>query len=95
MGELINLVPWFAARRIAAELQRREGLGYFTLTEPDGPAFRLDPLKLDMVVELGKLSALQSDPFLPMEPRDLATCRRLIRRELIHDLAVDLLHTGH
>ena len=94
MGSVLNLAPYFAARHIADEMKRREGHGYFTQDEPEGLAYRLDPRKLEQALELGRRDAAVRDPRLKASPRDLSTCRRLLRRDLIHDLAMDLLRIG-
>jgi hypothetical protein len=95
VGQVINLAPLFKARQIAVGLQHREGIDYFTLEEAEGPAFRLDPAKIEDVIEQGRRAAAQAAPGLALREPDLALCRRMLRRELIHDLAVNLLQLGY
>jgi len=91
---VINLSPWYTALRIADELAQRCGLGYFTQAEEQGPAFRLDPAKLDRVVELAGRDAARQAPWLAPSAEDLAVCRRLLRRTLIRRLAVGMVEAG-
>ncbi len=95
MAQLINLAPLFTARRIAEELTSRCGIEYFTMPEAEGPSFRLDPKKLDRVMELARRDALRQSPWLPPEDEDLSVCRRLLRRTLIHQVAVGLVEAGY
>ncbi len=95
MDQVINLAPLFAARRIAAELTERCGIEYFTLAEAEGPSFRLDPDKLDRVLDLARRDAERQAPWLPAATHDLELCRRLLRRSLIHRLAVGMIEAGY
>lgn len=94
MDRVVDLASYFASRRLADELLRREGAGYFTRAESDGLAYRLDERKLSAVLEMGRQSIHRLRPERPPQAKDLSLCRRLLRRDLIHDLAVNLLHTG-
>jgi hypothetical protein len=80
---VINIAPLFSARRIAGELLRRRGPEFFTVEEERGPSFRLDPAKLDLVVELARRDAQILDPGTPASTRDLRYCLRLLRREMV------------
>ncbi|MBN2493444.1 MAG: hypothetical protein JXR96_02540 [Deltaproteobacteria bacterium] len=93
--EVINLTPLFAARRIAAELLRRSGIDYFTLSEKEGPAFRLDPAKIDLVVDIAGRAAYREQPWLETRDRDVEHCRRMLRRDLIRELAVGMVLSGY
>lgn len=94
LAQVINLSPWYTAERIADDLTRRCGLSYFTRAEPDGPSFRLDPDKLDRVVELAGRDTARRAPWLAPSEQDLAVCRRLLRRTLIRRLAVGMVEAG-
>ena len=94
MAQLLDLGPWFATQRIAAELIARCGIDYFTVPEREGPRFRLDPQKIDRVVELGRRQAARRGPWLPPDPHSVARCRKLLRRELIQVLAVGMVEAG-
>ena len=94
MAQVINLSPLYTAMRIADDLAQRCGLEYFTQAEPDGPAFRLDPEKLDRVVQLAGRDAARQAPWLKPSDQDLAVCRRLLRRALIRRLAVGMVEAG-
>lgn len=91
---IVDLSCYFASRNLAEELLRREGAGYFVRPEPDGLAFRLDERKLNAVLEQGQEQVRRLRSGSASRPQDLSLCRRLLRRELIHDLAVNLLRTG-
>ena len=90
LGDIINIVPVFAARRIAIELMRRQGFDYFTVDEDAGPRYRLDADKLDLVAELARRDALAVAPVVPPTASDMRTCRRLLRREMIRRVTSDL-----
>lgn len=85
-GDIVNIVPVLFARRIAGELMRRRGPDYFTLAEPRGPSFRLDPGKIELVVELARRDATRFAPALPPSARDLCYCRRQLRRDVIRQV---------
>jgi hypothetical protein len=91
---VLDLGPWFATQRIAAELIARCGVDYFTVAEREGPRFRLDPRKIDRVVELGRRQAARHSPWLPPDPHGATRCRKLLRRELIQLLAVEMVEAG-
>lgn len=93
-NRIVDLSCYFASRHLAEELLRREGAGYFVRPEPDGLAFRLDERKLNAVFERGREAAGRVRPGPVPRAQDLSLCRRLLRRELIHGLAVNLLRTG-
>lgn len=94
MDRIVDLSCYFVSRRVAEEFRRQKGAGYFARTESDGLAFRLDERKLERVLEVGREAACRLRPERPAGPQDMALCRRLLRRDLIHDLAVNLLRTG-
>ena len=85
-GQVINIVPLLLARRIARQLLSRMGTAFFTLEEKRGPAFRLDPSKLDLVVELARRDTRVVAPEVPPSNGDLDTCRRHLRREMIQEV---------
>jgi hypothetical protein len=82
-NRVINLAVLFAARRIASVLLERKGYLYFTRNQQRGPAYRLDESKIDMVVELARRDACRGQESMPPSKRDLHTCRRQFRREMI------------
>jgi hypothetical protein len=96
LGELINLSPLFLARRNVHEILEREGIEFFTQVEKSGPAYRLDPVKLDWVVEQARQEAQLRSPSIQATPTesDLAACRKAVRRDLIEALALSLLRWG-
>jgi hypothetical protein len=94
VARVLDLGPWFATQRIAAELTARCGIDYFTVPERAGPRFRLDPEKIDRVVELGRRQAARRSPWLPPDPHASARCRKLLRRELLQRLAGGLVEAG-
>jgi hypothetical protein len=92
---IVNLSVLFFSRKIAEGFLESRGMDHFILKEIDGPSFRLDPERLEEVVELGRLASLDHDPALPVSDCDLFYCRRQLRRELIQELAVSLLDAGY
>lgn len=88
---VINIAPLFSARRIAGELLRRRGPEFFTVEEEHGPSFRLDPAKLDLVVELARRDAQVLTPATPPSTWDLRYCLRLLRREVVQKVVSGIL----
>ncbi len=94
MSKVINLAPFFKAQRLVEELESQSGMDYFTLREDSGPAYRIDPEKLDRIVSLATRDSRNHMPWLSVSERDLEFCRRFLRRTLIHKLALGLVEAG-
>ncbi len=92
--KVINLNPFFTAQRLVNELESKSGMDYFTLSEDNGPAYRLDPEKMERVMGLAKRDSDRNMPWLEASEHDLKLCRRFLRRTLIHKLALGLVEAG-
>jgi len=94
VSKVINLAPFFSAQRLVDDLESRSGMDYFTLRESNGPAYRIDPKKLERIVGLAKRDSNRQMPWLSASESDLALCRRFLRRSLIQKLAVGMVEAG-
>ena len=94
MGRVLNLSPLFTAQRIADELTARCGIEYFLQDEDEGAAFRLDPEKIQRVVDLARRDAVRGMPWLEVGEQELAFCRKLLRRSLIQRLTLGMIEAG-
>lgn len=83
MAEIYNLIPYFCARHMAQQLLQRQGAHFFVLSEPEGPAFRLDPHKIEWVVNSAVNTARRVAPNLPTSAHDLDVCRTWLQNDLL------------
>ena len=83
MADIYNLTPYFCARRMAHQLLQHQGADFFALSEPDAPAFRLDPHKIAWVVNSAVNTARKAAPNLPTSPHDLDVCRERLQSDLL------------
>jgi hypothetical protein len=83
-----HLLPLLIARRNMFNLIEERGIEHFTIPEPDRPPFRLDPDVLHGVID-------QACRGIPCSEEDRLRCYRILRRELIQELAVGLVLAGY
>ena len=83
MADIYNLTPYFCARQMAHQLLQRQGADFFALSERDAPAFRLDPHKIDWVVNSAADTARRVAPNLPTSAHDLDVCRERLQNDLL------------
>jgi hypothetical protein len=83
VADIYNLNPYFYARQMAHQLLARQGADFFTLSESDAPAFRLDPHKVEWVVNSALDAARKAAPNLTTSANDLHLCRTKLENELL------------